>query len=87
LHYDPAIADAFNSGPVEDVDLWSVWDRIACPTLVLRGAESDLLSAETAAEMAKRGPAAKVVTVQGCGHAPALMADDQIKTIADWLGV
>lgn len=87
LHYDPAIATAFNSGPVEDVDLWSVWDRIACPTLVIRGADSDLLSVETAVEMTKRGPAAELITIDGCGHAPALMADDQIKAITDWLGV
>lgn len=86
LHYDPAIADAFISGPVEDVDLWSVWDRIACPTLVLRGANSDLLMPETAREMTERGPRAELVTIDGCGHAPALMADDQIKVITDWLG-
>jgi pimeloyl-ACP methyl ester carboxylesterase len=86
LHYDPAIADAFISGPVEDVDLWSVWDRIACPTLVLRGANSDLLLPETAQEMTQRGPRAELVTIDGCGHAPALMADDQIKIIMDWLG-
>jgi pimeloyl-ACP methyl ester carboxylesterase len=86
LHYDPAIADAFISGPVEDVDLWSVWDRIACPTLVLRGAKSDLLKLETAQEMTQRGPQAELVTIDGCGHAPALMADDQVKIITDWLG-
>lgn len=86
LHYDPAIADAFISGPVEDVDLWSVWDRIACPTLVLRGANSDLLMADTAQEMTQRGPKAELVTIDECGHAPALMADDQIKIIMDWLG-
>jgi pimeloyl-ACP methyl ester carboxylesterase len=86
LHYDPAVADAFISGPVEDVDLWSVWDRIACPTLVLRGANSDLLLPETAQEMTQRGPRAELVTIDGCGHAPALMADDQIKIIMDWLG-
>lgn len=87
LHYDPAIAEAFNAGPIEDVDLWSVWDRITCPTLVIRGAESDLLAEDTATEMSKRGPNAEIATIDGCGHAPALMADNQIKTITDWLGV
>src|SRR5258705_296068 len=43
LHYDPAIAAPFAERPPEDVVLWPVWDKIACPTLVLRGAESDLL--------------------------------------------
>ncbi len=85
LHYDPAIAEVFSAGPIEDVDLWEVWDRIECPVLVLRGAESDLLSAETAAEMTKRGPAAEVVNIAGCGHAPALMAPDQVQIVVDWL--
>jgi pimeloyl-ACP methyl ester carboxylesterase len=88
LHYDPGIADAFRQGPVEeidDVDLWPLWDRIACPVLVLRGAESDLLRAETAAEMAVRGPKAEVVEIAGCGHAPMLMDESQIAVIRDWL--
>ena len=58
---------------------------MSCPTLVFRGAESDLLSAETALEMERRGPRARVVTFPGVGHAPALMADDQIEIVAGWL--
>ena len=85
LHYDPTIADAFTAGPVEDVDLWAVWDRIECPVLVLRGAESDLLSKDTAAEMAKRGPRAEIVEIAGCGHAPALMDSEQVATVLNWL--
>lgn len=85
LHYDPRIADAFAAGPIEDVDLWAVWDRIECPVLVLRGANSDLLSAATAAEMAVRGPKADVVTIEGCGHAPALMDAAQVEIVRDWL--
>ena len=65
--------------------LWETWDRIDCPVLALRGAESDLLLPETAAEMTRRGPKAKLVEIPGCGHAPALMADDQIAIIRDWL--
>ncbi len=83
--YDRGIAESFKSSEAEDVDLWPVWDRIGCPTLVIRGAESDLLLAETAAEMAARGPKAQVVEVPGCGHAPALMASDQIAIIERWL--
>lgn len=86
LHYDPQIAEVFGSGPIEDVDMWAVWDRIECPVLALRGADSDVLPAETAAEMAKRGPMAEVVTIDGCGHAPALMDAGQVKIVADWLG-
>ncbi|MDH3738414.1 MAG: alpha/beta hydrolase [Alphaproteobacteria bacterium] len=79
--YDPAIANAFCQGPLMDVDLWPVWDAISCPTLVLRGTQSDILLAETAAEMTQRGPRASVVEFAGIGHAPALQAGDQIAAI------
>lgn len=84
LHYDPAIAKAFQ-GPLQDVDLWELWDRIDCPTLVLRGAESELLTRETAEEMVRRGPRAELVEFEGCGHAPSLMSEDQIAVVHDWL--
>ena len=41
--------------PEKDLELWNLWDAIRCPTLVLRGAQSDLLSAETARAMTARG--------------------------------
>ncbi len=86
LAYDPGIAVPFNNADgLADIDLWQIWDAIRCPVLVLRGESSDLLSAETAAEMAARGPKAAVVEIKGCGHAPALMAEDQIAIIDDWL--
>lgn len=85
LHYDPKIAIPFREAAAKDVDLWSVWDLVRCPTLVLRGAESDLLTRETAAEMGRRGPRAKVVEFAGVGHAPALMARDQIEVVRRWL--
>lgn len=84
LAYDPAIVNNVKTR-IEDVDLWPVWDRIACPTLVLRGTESDLLKAETAQEMTGRGPKARLVEISGIGHAPALMAADQIDLVEDWL--
>jgi pimeloyl-ACP methyl ester carboxylesterase len=85
LAYDPAIGAAFFADKIEDVDMWTVWDRIECPVLVLRGAESDLLSPETAAEMTRRGPKAELVEFTGCGHAPALMDPEQIAVVRDWL--
>lgn len=85
LRHDPAIATAFQKGPLEDVNLWPVWDAIAASPLVLRGAESDLLLAETAAEMTRRGAGAQVVEIQGCGHAPALMDPAQIAIVRDFL--
>ncbi len=85
LNYDQRLGQPLKSGPIEDIDLWPVWDQIGCPVLVLRGTESDLLSAETAAEMARRGPKAEIVAIDGTGHAPALMARDQIEIVRAWL--
>jgi len=86
LHYDPKLAEPFRATlPEKDLELWPVWDAIRCPTLVLRGAQSDLLTRETCDKMAGRGPKAKVVEIPGVGHAPTLMHDDQIKLVRDFL--
>jgi pimeloyl-ACP methyl ester carboxylesterase len=85
LAYDPAIALPFRTGPIVDVDLWAIWDQIACPVLILRGGTSDLLLAETAAEMVRRKPGTTLVMFPDCGHAPALMNGEQIAAIDDWL--
>jgi len=85
LCYDPGIAIPFQKGPLADVDLWQFWDTIACPTLLLRGAQSDLLLKETAMAMTQRGPRPKLVEFEGIGHAPMLMADDQIRIVRDFL--
>ncbi|MDW7711065.1 MAG: alpha/beta hydrolase [Deferrisomatales bacterium] len=85
LHYDPGIGAAFRASSLEDVDLWTVWDAVRCPVLVLRGAESDLLTRETAEEMARRGPRARVVELPGVGHAPALLEERQVETVRSWL--
>jgi pimeloyl-ACP methyl ester carboxylesterase len=84
LAYDPAIVNNVKER-IADVDIWPVWDKVACPTLVLRGAESDLLKAETAQEMTERGPKARLVDLAGIGHAPALMSADQLDLVEDWL--
>jgi pimeloyl-ACP methyl ester carboxylesterase len=83
--YDPAIADAFRQAPISNVDLWPFWDAITCPTLVLRGSDSDILLADTATEMTQRGPAAKLIEFAGIGHAPTLQASEQIAAIEDFL--
>jgi pimeloyl-ACP methyl ester carboxylesterase len=85
LAYDPRIAAAF-SGELKDVVLWPVWDAIACPTLVLRGTQSDLLSPETAQEMTRRGPRARLHEFGSVGHAPALMSADQVEVVRSFLG-
>jgi pimeloyl-ACP methyl ester carboxylesterase len=86
--YDPRIAEAFRAGMPEkgkDLDLWALYDAVRCPTLVLRGARSDLLARDTAAEMRKRGPNARVVEIPGVGHAPTLLHQDQIALVRDFL--
>lgn len=83
--YDPNIALPFRNGPLIDVELWSFWDKISCPTLVLRGSDSDLLLRETAQQMQSRGPATRVVEFPGIGHAPMLMNEDQINVVKDFV--
>ena len=85
LAYDPGIAENFKTLDLKDVDLWPVWDAIHCPTLVLRGEHSDVLNHADAIAMTERGPQAKLVEFPGMGHAPALMAEDQIAVVRDWL--
>jgi pimeloyl-ACP methyl ester carboxylesterase len=85
LHYDPALGTAVRAAPAQDLDLWASWDAVTCPVLVLHGARSDVLTAATAAEMARRGPRAEVEVIDGVGHAPALMAPEQVAAIRDWL--
>jgi pimeloyl-ACP methyl ester carboxylesterase len=65
--------------------MWPLWDAIVAPTLVLRGALSDLLSPDTCAGMKTRGPKARVIEIAGVGHAPTLIAQDQISPILDFL--
>jgi len=85
MNYDPGIALPFQQGPINDIELWSYYDRITCPTLLLRGADSDLLLQDTALAMAQRGPKAGLVEFAGIGHAPMLMADDQINVVRQFL--
>jgi pimeloyl-ACP methyl ester carboxylesterase len=86
MHYDPAIAQPFRATmPEKDLELWPLWDAIRCPTLVVRGEQSDLLTRETCAQMAERGPKARVVEIPGIGHAPTLMHEEQIAVVRGFL--
>jgi len=97
LHYDPAIAAPLRAMLAADPPaaqqsvrdgetmLWGLYDRITAPTLLLRGAESDLLTAQTAERMAERGPHARCVSFPGVGHAPTLIAADQRAAVVDFL--
>jgi pimeloyl-ACP methyl ester carboxylesterase len=83
-HYDPNMVMQFEHHP-DDYDQWDAYDRIEAPTLCLRGEASDLLLPETAEEMRHRGPGAVVVTIAGCGHAPALNVPDQLNLVQRFL--
>ena len=90
LHYDPRIGDAARAeiGRPAVGDLWPVWDRVRAPTLILRGAESDLLEAEVAEAMCRRGPSsppARCLTYAGVGHAPTLVQDEQVADVVAFL--
>ncbi len=90
LHYDPAIAQPFKAitpqiAAAGEAMTWAAFDAIRCPTLVLRGAESDLLTRATAQAMTQRGPMARLHEFAGVGHAPTLVADDQVAVVREFL--
>lgn len=84
--YDPALGDAFRMMPILlDVEAWGAFDSIAHPVMAIRGAESEVLGREIWLEMGERGPKAKLIEFPGIGHAPALMSEDQIAVVRDFL--
>ncbi len=90
LHYDPALAVPFKQATQASTlqgekMLWQLYDNISAQTLLLRGADSDLLSLATAQAMGQRGPKAKLVQFAGVGHAPTLVAEDQLAAVAGFL--
>jgi pimeloyl-ACP methyl ester carboxylesterase len=85
-HYDPRIAEPYRATlPEKDLELWPLYDAVRCPTLLIRGERSDVVSRESAEAMARRGPKAKVVEFKGIGHAPTLLHADQIAVVRDFL--
>lgn len=90
LHYDPAIAVPFRALTQEaaaqgEATMWQLYDAIRAETLLLRGAESDLLSRTTAQAMTERGPKARLLEFAGIGHAPTLIAPDQVEAVTSFL--
>ena len=90
LHYDPGIAVPFRAVTPEaaragEAMLWASYDALRCPTLVVRGAQSDLLSRQTAQAMTQRGPKAALVEFEGVGHAPTLIAPEQVAVVREFL--
>ena len=89
LHYDPKIAVPMQGMTQEQVVqgealLWNLYDAITAQTLVLRGAKSDLLTAQTVQEMAQRGPKAHSVTLECVGHAPTLVQPEQVALVKEF---
>jgi len=90
LHYDPAIGEPFRTVSAEatssgEAALWGVYDGLKCEVLLLRGKHSDLLDSETAQAMTQRGPKARLVEFEGVGHAPTLVAPNQVAIVKDFL--
>jgi pimeloyl-ACP methyl ester carboxylesterase len=90
LHYDPAIAVPVRAMTEEaaaqgQAALWQLYDHITARTLITRGADSDLLSRETALAMTQRGPKARLIEFEGVGHAPTFVTDNQIEAVASFL--
>ncbi len=83
-HYDPAMVQQFVQHP-HDYEQWHAWDTLSLPVLCLRGEHSDLLLPDVADAMRLRGPRAEVVTVAGCGHAPALNTPEQFALVERFL--
>ncbi len=87
---DPAIAVPLSAATenftkIEDVNLSPIWAEIQTPTLILHGAESDILSADTIRAMRSTNINTESITFEGVGHAPALMTEAQIHPILRWL--
>ena len=90
LHYDPAIAVLFRTVTAESVAqgeamLWQLYDNISAKTLLVRGAESDLLTPATAQAMTQRGPHARLIEFAGVGHAPTFVVDAQVQAVLSFL--
>jgi pimeloyl-ACP methyl ester carboxylesterase len=89
-HYDLGLAVPFQAATDEstrqaEASLWHAYDAVRCPTLLVRGAQSDLLSQATALEMTQRGPKAQLIELDGIGHAPTFLQPDQIALVREFL--
>jgi pimeloyl-ACP methyl ester carboxylesterase len=89
-HYDPNIAVPFKAMTPElakagEAALWMAYDALKCPTLLLRGADSDLLTRETALAMTQRGPKARLHEFANVGHAPMLVVPEQVAVVKEFL--
>ncbi len=96
-HYDPAILNPydlpalvydftkFGLDTIPELNLYSFYDSISAPTLLVRGLNSPILGKKVALEMTKRGPMPRLVEVEGVGHAPTLMHLHQLQILEKFL--
>lgn len=82
---EPLRRDTQDFTEIHDVHLGEIWQTLLLPTLILRGEQSDILDAETVSAMRATNPRAESVVIKGVGHAPALVTDDQVQLVANWL--
>jgi pimeloyl-ACP methyl ester carboxylesterase len=82
---DPEIVRAFRNPWHYSIDLWKYWKAIRVPILVLRGEQSDLLPADLVDRMERLNPLASVRVFADCGHAPPLLAPEQIAPVVEFL--
>jgi pimeloyl-ACP methyl ester carboxylesterase len=85
-HYDVRLAKVVKASTPESVlagqtQLWASYNAITCPTDLIRGAQSDLLSQETAMEMTRTGPRATLHQIEGVGHAPMFQQVEQVALV------
>lgn len=86
FRYDPRIAEPFKAAFVDqDINLWPIYQAVSCPTLVIRGAESDLLTREVWQAMGDCGPRARLAEIAGVGHAPMFQSEAQIEVVREFL--
>jgi pimeloyl-ACP methyl ester carboxylesterase len=86
--YDRALREqmrAAGPAPTQLPDLWSLAEALSGPTLVVRGAESDILSDATTDQMTRRMKDCRAVRVSGVGHAPSLVEPEALVAIERWL--
>ena len=84
LHYDPRIAHFKMDDDTADVNLWSCWWSVPCPTLILRGVHSEIFPSDVAEQMIASNPNASLIEIPDAGHAPALMSDFERDIVRKW---
>ena len=84
VHYDPQIVSQFTHHKA-DLDVWDAYDAVEAKTMLIRGQNSDVLAADIAEEMTRRGPKPTLHTIADCGHAPTLADAAQISLLRDFL--